>query len=161
MSEAFRILVVDDDESIRNVTAIVLRREGYQVNTAQDGQEAIAKSNAEFYNLALIDIRLPDMEGTKLLSLMPATTPRMMKVIVTGFPAIENAVEAIHNGVDAYLTKPVSTEKLLATVKELLEKQQNENQNVQNKLYDYVVTRLKEVRANHPVHAIPQSAQTP
>jgi len=161
LSEASRILVIDDDENIRNVLATLLKREGYEADTAKDGKEAIAKSSEAFYNMALIDIRLPDMEGTKLLSLMPTTTPRMMKVIVTGFPAIENAIEAISSGVDAYLTKPVSTEKLLTTVKKLLDKQQNEQHNVQDKFYDYVVSRLKEARVNHSDPTKARSPQTP
>jgi two-component system response regulator PilR (NtrC family) len=144
----FRILIVDDDETIRSVMAMVLRRAGYQVDTAKDGEEAIRKSNIEFYNLALIDIRLPDMEGTKLLSLMRETTPKMMKVIVTGFPVLDNALEAISRGVDGYLTKPVSPEKLLAIVAELLRKQQYESQFTQENLRAYVASRLKEARAN-------------
>ena len=66
MCERPRILVVDDDESVRKVLAAILEEEGYAVDTAKNGREAIKKSKVKFYNLALIDIRLTDMEGTKL-----------------------------------------------------------------------------------------------
>ena len=63
-SKKGRILVIDDDEGIRKVVAEALKTEGYVVDTASTGKEAIAKSQINFYNLALVDIRLPDMEGT-------------------------------------------------------------------------------------------------
>jgi YesN/AraC family two-component response regulator len=98
--------------------------------------------------LALIDIRLPDMEGTKLLSLMRESPPRMMKVILTGYSVLENAWEAISRGVDTYLTKPVRAETVLATVRELLKKQQDEGQFTQEHLRAYVASRFKEATAN-------------
>jgi len=79
MGETARILVIDDDESIRKSLATVLEEEGYVVDTAENGKEAIQKSNVNFYNLALIDIQLPDMEGTRLLTAMKETTPKMVK----------------------------------------------------------------------------------
>jgi len=89
MAESARILVVDDDESIRKVLATILEENGYIVDTAENGKEAIEKSNTKFYNLALIDIRLPDMEGTKLLTTIRETTPKMVKIIVTGYPSLQ------------------------------------------------------------------------
>ena len=78
------ILVIDDDEVVLNSIAEALRLEGYKVDTAETGKEAIRKGNLRFYNLVLIDIRLPDMEGTELLKAMKETTPKMVKIIVTG-----------------------------------------------------------------------------
>ena len=148
MSSPARILVVDDDASIRKVVSIILGSAGYLVDTAQNGVEAIEKSNVEFYNLALIDVRLPDVEGTKLLSLIQDATPRMIKIIMTGYPALENAVEAISRGVDGFLTKPVNKETLLMAVHEHLMKQQKENEFTAERVEAYVSTRLKEARAN-------------
>ena len=74
MGEHTRILVVDDDKSIRKTLAAILRGEGYYVDTAENGKQAIEKTDSSYYNLALIDIRLPDMEGTGLLTRMKATT---------------------------------------------------------------------------------------
>jgi len=141
-----RILVVDDDENIRKVLSMNLLQLGYVVDTAATGEEAISKSDANFYNLAIIDIRLPDIEGTKLLTLLRETTPKMMKIILTGYPLLENTLDAINRGVDGYLTKPVSTEKLLRKVAELLERQTKEKTFTEERLRQYVETRFKEGR---------------
>jgi DNA-binding NtrC family response regulator len=143
MNQRARILVVDDDLSIRKTVSIILAQAGYMVDTAENGEEAIAKSDVNFYNLALIDYRLPDMAGTKLLTLLRETVPRMMKVMLTGFPVLDNAIEAINRGVDGYLTKPVSTEQLLKTVRELLKKQRKEQEFTEQRVVQYVNTRFK------------------
>ena len=82
-----RILIIDDDESIRKILSTILEEEGYAVDTAENGKEAIDKSVAKFYNLALIDVRLPDIEGVALLLKLKETVPRMRKIIITGFPS--------------------------------------------------------------------------
>jgi DNA-binding NtrC family response regulator len=97
MAEHARIIVVDDDEGIRKTLATILEEIGYVVDTVENGKEAIERSNAEFYNLALIDIRLPDMEGTKLLTAMKETTPEMIKIIMTGYPSIKHRQRPQHN----------------------------------------------------------------
>jgi DNA-binding NtrC family response regulator len=86
--EKKRILVIDDDEVVRKNLKAILELEGYHVDTAVTGKEAVDKSNATFYNLALIDIRLPDMKGTQLLTTMRDTVPKMVKIIVTGYPSL-------------------------------------------------------------------------
>jgi DNA-binding NtrC family response regulator len=143
MDQSARILVVDDDLSIRRTVSIILAQAGYMVDTAADGKEAIAKSDDSFYNLALIDYRLPDMAGTKLLTLLRDTVPRMMKVILTGFPMLDNAVDAINRGVDGYLTKPVHTEQLLKTITELLKEQRKDQEFGEHKVVQYINTRFK------------------
>jgi DNA-binding NtrC family response regulator len=145
-AEKARILVVDDDASIRKVVSIILGQAGYLVDTADCVEEAVAKSNANFYNLALIDVRLPDMEGTKLLTLLRETSPKMVKIILTGYPVLENALEAINRGVDGYLTKPVNSETLLRTVREHLRKQEKSKNFTEQSLKEYVETRFKEAR---------------
>ncbi|MGD8505160.1 MAG: response regulator [Candidatus Bathyarchaeota archaeon] len=145
MAEQARILVVDDDESIRKTLATILEEKGYVVETARNGKEAIEKSKAKFFNLALIDIRLPDMEGTKLLTAMKETTPRMIKVIVTGYPSLQNAVEAVNMGGDAYILKPLRIENLLNTIKEHLQKQQEARKYSEDKVAEFIETRAKEL----------------
>jgi YesN/AraC family two-component response regulator len=96
--------------------------------------------------LAVIDVRLPDMDGTKLLTLLKETSPRMMKIILTGYPVVENALQAINRGVDGYLTKPANVDQLLKTVAELLRRQAKEKTFTESQLKAYVETRLKEGR---------------
>jgi len=144
VSEPARILVIDDDESVRKVLMAALEREGYIVDTAESGSEAIRKSYESFYNLALIDIRLPDMEGTRLLSEMKETVPKMVKIIVTGYPSLPNAIEAVKRGADDYVVKPFNMEKVLGTIKEKLRKQQEERKYSEEKVKEYIETRAKE-----------------
>jgi DNA-binding NtrC family response regulator len=147
MNESSKILVIDDEENIRKTISLTLQHAGYTVDTAENGKQALEKSQKNFYNLALIDIRLPDMEGTELLSALPETTPRMVKMILTGYPGLPNAVTAINKGVDAYLIKPVNTEELLRVIKDRLDKQKKEKQYSEEKVSQFVETRLKELEA--------------
>jgi two-component system response regulator AtoC len=144
--EPARILIIDDEESIRKTVSLTLQYAGYSVDTAENGKQAMQKAAAHFYNLALIDIRLPDMEGTELLTALKETTPRMIKVILTGYPALENAVRAINKHADAYLIKPVNTDELLKVIKENLDKQKQEAEYTQERLAKFVETRFKEAQ---------------
>ena len=146
MGERARILVIDDDESIRSVLASILEEE-YAVDTVQNGADAIKKTKAGLYNLALIDIRLPDMEGTELLTRMKETIPRMRKVIMTGYPTLGNAVAAVNKGADAYLMKPFDIEKVLKVIKEQLVKWQQEKRYSQERVTDFIETRVMEIEA--------------
>jgi len=145
MGETARILVVEDNESIRKVLEAILEEEGYVVDTAENGKEAIRKSNAKFYNLALIDIRLPDMEGTKLLTAMKETTPKMVKIMITGYPSLQNAIEAVNKGADAYILKPFDMDNVLNKIREHLKKQQEAKKYSQEKVKEFIETRVKEL----------------
>jgi DNA-binding NtrC family response regulator len=145
MGERARILVVDDDESVRKVFATILEEEGYAIDTAKNGREAIKKSKVKFYNLALIDIRLTDMEGTKLLTKVKDTMPKMRKIIITGYPSLQNAIEAVNRGADAYVLKPFDMDKVLETIKDQLKKQEEEKRYTQKKVGEFIETRVKEL----------------
>ena len=146
MDEHARILIIDDDESIRKILSAILEDEGYTVETAENGREAIDKTNAKVYNLALIDVRLPDIEGVVLLRKLKETVPRMRKIIITGFPTIQNAIEAVNNKADAYMLKPFEIGKILETIKEQLKKQQEEKEYNQNKVTEFIETRVRELK---------------
>jgi len=140
-----RILVIDDDESIRNSLAAILRDEGYEVDVASNGREALQKSEETIYNLALIDIKLPDMEGIDILIRMKDTVPKVRKIMMTGFPSVQNAIEAVNRKADAYLVKPVEVEKLLVTIREQLKLQENEKQYSEKKVAEFIETRVREL----------------
>ncbi len=147
MGEHTRILVVDDDEGIRKTLFAILQDEGYEVDTAESGKEAILKSNAGFYNLALIDVRLLDMQGTELLTRIKDTVPRMRKIIITGYPTVHNAMEAVNRNADAYLLKPFDMGKLLFVIKDQLRKQEEEMDFSQDRITDFIETRVRELEA--------------
>ena len=150
MNKNIRILVVDDEESIRIATAAILEEEGYIVDTASTGKEAIEKSNANYYNAALIDYRLPDMEGTNLLTQLKDTTPGMRKIMITGYPSLQNAVTAVNKRADAFLMKPVSMETLLKTLHELLRKQEEEEKYSEEKVAEFIETKFRKLEAKTP-----------
>jgi len=145
MGETARILIVDDDENIRKVLATILEEEGYDIETADTAKRAIERSKRKFYNVALIDIRLPDMEGIELLTRMRETVPRMRKIVITGYPTLQNAVEAVNRGADAYIMKPFDVDKVLATIKEQLKEQREEKQYSQEKVAEFIETRVREL----------------
>jgi len=146
--EKKRILVIDDDESIRKLMAHMLELEGYQVDTAATGNEAIQKTKSNFYNLAIIDIRLPDMEGTALLTLMQDTVPKIVKIILTGYPALNNAIDAVNKGADGYITKPIiDNAGFLRKIKDHLRKQDESNRYNEEKVAEFVESRIKQLDA--------------
>ncbi len=145
VNEKARILIIDDDESIRKVLATILEDEGYTVESVDTGKKGIEKSESSFYNLALIDIRLPDMLGVELLAKMHETKPRMRKIIVTGYPTLENAVTAVNKGADAYVLKPFDVEKILVTIQEQLQGQNEDRNYSQQKVAQFIETRVKEL----------------
>ena len=145
MGETTRILIVDDDENIRKVLTTILEDEGYDVESVDTAKKAIERTRRKFYNLALIDIRLPDMEGIELLTKMKNTTPKIRKIIITGYPTLQNAVEAVNRGADAYIMKPFDMEKVLEEIKDQLKKQQKEKRYSQEKVAEFIETRVREL----------------
>ena len=145
MDKQVRILIVDDDETIRKVLEAILQDEGYTIDSADTAKKAIEKSQNEFYNLALLDVRLPDMEGIELLTKLHDTKPKMRKIIITGYPTLQNAVAAVNKGADAYIMKPFDVEKMLHTIKEQLKKQEEEKTYSEEKIAEFIEACVKEL----------------
>jgi DNA-binding NtrC family response regulator len=150
--QAAKILIIDDDESVRNSLALVLKDEGYAVDTAENGKEAIEKSNRNFYNVALVDIRLPDMDGTSLLSQMRETVPKMVKIVITGYPSLNNSIEAVNRGADGYIIKPYTMENLLRKIKEELQKQQEAKKYSEEKVKEFIEARAEEYELKYLIN---------
>ena len=150
MDKHAKILVVDDDENIRNTMKTILEEEGYLVDLAATGSEAVQKTKKSAYNIALLDIRLPDMEGVELLKLIKDTVPRTRKIMVTGYPSMQNAIAALNKNADAYLIKPIDIENLLNIVKEQLQLQENERQFSELKVAEFIESRVKELSTDQP-----------
>ena len=114
------ILVVDDDKSILRTFTRILQKSGYNIDTAETGKEAMEKAESRQYDLALVDIRLPDMDGTDLLARLKTSLENTIKIMITGFPSLETGVKALDEGADAYLVKPVKPQELLLLIEEKL-----------------------------------------
>jgi DNA-binding response OmpR family regulator len=118
---ANRVLVVDDEESVRITTAAILEQEGYEVSTAESGREALASAAREHYDLVLTDLRMDDMDGMTLLHELQARHPNIVTVVLTGYASIESSIDALRQGVYDYLVKPCMVEDLKRTVRRALE----------------------------------------
>jgi DNA-binding NtrC family response regulator len=114
------ILVVDDDKSILRTLTRILQKAGYEVDIAETGKEAMEKIEKNHYSLALVDVRLPDVDGTDLLVSMKEDLRDTVKIVITGFPSMEMGVKALDGGADAYLVKPVKPDDLLTLIEEKL-----------------------------------------
>jgi len=117
------ILVVDDDAQVRKSLSSILSKEGYSVETVENGKQATRISEKSRFDIALIDIKLSDMEGTELLHRLKENQPHMVKIVITGFPTLENAMETVNEGADGYILKPFDVEKLLEMIRKHLKRE--------------------------------------
>ncbi|HML02764.1 MAG TPA: response regulator [Candidatus Bathyarchaeia archaeon] len=120
MGDTKNILVVDDDKVALQITERILRKQGYHVDVAETGREAEEKVNSRLFDLALIDVRLPDIDGVDLVEEIHRIKPKMVKIVITGFASMENGIKAMEAGADAYLVKPVASQELLRIVEQKL-----------------------------------------
>jgi len=118
--EKKRIIVVDDDVGILRVFKSILQKQGYIVETAETGKVALEKIEKEKFNVYLIDVKLPDMEGTDILLNIP-NGQVIVKIIITGFSTDDVGKRAADYGADDFLVKPVKAEELIAAVRDRLD----------------------------------------
>ena len=119
MSET--ILVVDDDQKIRKMCSIALKRVGYEVFVAEDAQKALQIVDTKHVDLALLDIVMPEIDGIELLELLKNKSEDLIVIMITGFPSIETSVKTIKSGAYDYIIKPFSIDEIRYSVKKALE----------------------------------------
>jgi len=115
------VLVVDDDDDMQNILAVGLRQEGHQVTTASTGAEALERLEGQFFDLALLDLKLPDISGVQVLQSIKERNPEAKVVIITGYACLDTAVEALRGGADDYIAKPFRMEELTAIIRKATE----------------------------------------
>jgi two-component system response regulator PilR (NtrC family) len=125
-----RILVVDDERSMRELLAIVLRREGYEVILAENGKGAIEVLERDPIDLLISDIKMPDMSGVDVLRAAKKADRDVLAIMITAFASTETAVEAMRLGACDYLTKPFDVDLLKMKVREKIENRQLRQENV-------------------------------
>lgn len=123
MMDKERILVVDDDFDFLETMRRILVAKSYQVKTAPSAEEAVAIAKERFYNATILDISLPDADGTDLLSVLLDLHPATTAIMLTGHSSVRNAVQSLNRGAFAYLEKPLDPEHLLSVISRGLEKQ--------------------------------------
>lgn len=154
MENKARILVIDDDKSIRETLVMILEMEGYLVDRAENGEEAIAKSYAHYYNVAIVDWRLPDIEGTDLLGKLKESTPKMVKIMLTGCPSMD-AIAGVNKRADAFLLKPVDFEVLLGKIQEFLKLQGQAKEFSEDMTVNFIETRVKQITQEEDIKQSP------
>jgi DNA-binding NtrC family response regulator len=122
MTSPRRILVVDDDRTFRLSTAALLRQDGHDVEVAADAAEAAARIEGERFDLVLLDMRMPGMDGLTAVEVLRRRGYAAPILMISGFGTIDVAVESLHRGADHFLSKPVDPDVLSAKVVELLER---------------------------------------
>lgn len=136
MSKIPRILVVDDEESMCNFMEIMLRKEGYEVSTAQSGKDAVTLLDSEAPDLVISDIMMPEMSGIELLVEAKKRRDDLHFVVMTAFASVDSAVDALKRGADDYITKPFKVDEIKHVIKNLLENRElrRENQKLKDEL---------------------------
>jgi DNA-binding NtrC family response regulator len=113
------ILIIDDDKAILKAFTKVFQRKGYSVAVAEAGKEAAEKISCNHYDIALIDLCLPDMEGTALFPLIQSTSPGTLKIMLSGKTHLKRSIE----GADVLLEKPIAVDRLLSVIDSKLKTQ--------------------------------------
>ena len=120
MADKSRVLVVDDEEALRTVLSSELASEGYQVETASDGDEAITSVQKNSFDLVLLDIKMPKVDGFEVLKFIKKGFPKMKVIMLTGFADLKNAIESKKLGAEDFVSKPYDLVDLLTTIERVL-----------------------------------------
>lgn len=122
MTNTFKILVVDDEPIVCQSCFKVLSKAGYLVETLQSSRVALERVKEEAFDLAIVDLRMPGIDGMEFLQLAKETRPELLVIMITGYSTIENAVDAMKIGASDYIPKPFTPGELVMRVEKLLEK---------------------------------------
>jgi DNA-binding NtrC family response regulator len=115
---------VDDNENLRSTLIDILEEEGCKTEEAGTGEEALAMAEKGNYNVAILDLKLPDTTGIKLLQIFRKRYPHRKNIIVTAYGTLRNAMDALNLGANAFILKPVDPQKLRQTLQQCMEEQQ-------------------------------------
>lgn len=122
MNIPVKVLVVDDEEEIRELCRRVLNKEGYVVHLAGNGEEALEILHNNKYHVAIVDLKMPSIDGMTVMKEIKENYPQTDVIIITGFGTIRSAVEAIQQGAADYLPKPFEIEELHGAIENCLKK---------------------------------------
>lgn len=127
-----KILLVDDEEILRENIALILRQEGYEVDEASNGEEAYERYLNNKYDLLISDIEMPKMKGIELLEKLSKIDPQLISIFITAYGSLETAIAALRLGASDYILKPIDFDELILKIKRLLEYRQLV---IENQLY--------------------------
>jgi len=121
-----QVLVVDDENTLRHFLGLNLKNQGYQVGEAADGKTAMRLIDQQHFDVALVDLRLTDMDGLDIVRYLRQVAPQTGVIILTAYATFDSAIEALRQGAHDYLTKPFKTDELLASVADSIARQSAE-----------------------------------
>ncbi len=125
-----KILVVDDEQSLCDVLSIMLKRAGYVVTSATDGEDAVELLQKEIFDLVITDLRMPKVDGMEILKAVKSASPETVVLIITAFASADSAVEAMKQGAYDYLTKPFQVDEVQLIIRNALEKRRLTTENM-------------------------------
>ena len=126
-----RILIVDDEFSVRDSLDHWFRKDGYEVQTAADATEAMGAMQSSAFDVVLLDVRLPGMDGMRLLEQIRRTAPATIVIMITAYASVDTAVRALKLGAADYVTKPINPEELSHVVSQALAQRRLREENQQ------------------------------
>lgn len=124
------ILVIDDEKSMRDFLAIMLKKEGYQVHLADNGKTALNTINKNVFDLVISDIRLPDIGGIEILKHCKKVSPETDFILITAYASIETAIDALKMGASDYIFKPFDIDQIKIKINQCISKKRLERENV-------------------------------
>jgi two-component system response regulator PilR (NtrC family) len=125
-----KILVADDEQSMREFLDIMLKKEGYKVSLASNGDEVLKLVEKDIFDLALLDIRMPKLDGITALKKIKAISPETIVIIITAYASADTAIKAMKEGALDYITKPFKVEEIKLIIKNALEKKNLQEENI-------------------------------
>ena len=137
------VLIIDDDAGVRNLLCSVLENAGYSVEAVDNGKRALKTAEKLPFDVALVDINLPDIKGTELLHKLKRLQPKMVKIIITGNPSIENAIKALNEKSDGFIVKPFDPQELLDMIRRLVAEKKSE--------YLQMIAEVEKAKKNTPL----------
>ena len=128
--EEKKILVVDDERSMREFLGIMLAKEGFQVTQCSDGETALCQVEEEIFDLVIMDIRMPKMDGITVLERIKEMAPETVVIMITAFASTDTAVQAMKKGAYDYITKPFKIDEIKLIIRNALERKALEKENI-------------------------------
>jgi two-component system response regulator PilR (NtrC family) len=125
-----KILVADDEQSMREFLDIMLKKEGYKVSLASNGEEVLKLTEKDIFDMVLMDIRMPKLDGISTLKKIKAISPETIVIMITAYASADTAIKAMKEGAYDYITKPFKVEEIKLIIKNALEKKNLQKENI-------------------------------
>jgi two-component system response regulator PilR (NtrC family) len=125
-----KILVADDEQSMREFLDILLKKEGYKVTLASNGEEVLKLAERDIFDLILMDIRMPKLDGIAVLKKVKALSPETIVIMITAYASADTAIRAMKEGAYDYITKPFKVDEIKLIIKNALEKKNLQKENI-------------------------------